>query len=692
MPRYRTGGDESKKRLAIRLFAIGGFFAVCFGVLISRALFFHLKDNSEIERVAMRQYRTAVQKSTERGKILDAAGRELAINVPVESVFADPRFVTDKEVTAESLAAILKLDPKKLSESLSANRKFVWIKRRIAAEEASQVAKAMLPGIFLMTENSRSYPNGSLASTVLGTVGVDAEGLAGVEYQFNDALLVNNVRSAYRRDALGHLYLSPAAADETQKPSHVELTIDKTIQYVAERELSAAVANTRAKSGVAVVLDAQNGDVLAMATSPSFDPNKFGEHQIDEWKNKVIADAYEPGSTFKAVVIAAALDKGVVNSDQIFDCGMGKLAVGKDIVHDAHPRGKLSVADIIKVSSNIGAARIESKLGRDNVYNALRTFGFGKSTGIELPGESSGIFSDPKSWSELQFVTIAFGQGVSATPLQMALAFAAIANGGELLRPHVVKRVVGPEGDVIYERKKEIQATPIGRSTAALMRKLLARVVEQGGTGMLAASQEYPVGGKTGTAQKAARHGGYLEGRYYSSFIGYAPNDVPRIVVYVGMDEPKGYYYGGQVAAPVFRSIVDETLHYLSVPAQKGIVTANASPDAESLADGPEPYQGQGQTLQVSVQDKQSSNSEDVFRAHMPKPEQEISHIISDGKEMWKVPDYSGLTMRGALEATGSGKIALKFMGSGIAVKQNPPAGTVVPSGTECTIEFKPMM
>lgn len=698
MPKFRTGGEESKRRIVIRLFAVGGFFAVCFGILISRAVFFHLTDNSEIERVAMRQYRTAVQKSTERGKILDAAGRELAINVPAESVFTDPRFVKDRSMVAATLAPLLKLDAKKLEESFLSNRKFVWIKRRVTAEEASLVAQADLPGIFLMTENSRSYPGGSLAASVLGTVGVDAEGLEGIEFQMNDELLVSNEYKAYKRDALGHLYLSPSDADEKQKPSHVELTIDKMIQYVAERELAVAVANARAKSGVVVVLDTQNGDVLAMATSPTFDPNKFGKHSIDEWKNRAIADAYEPGSTFKAVVVTSALDKHVVETEDIFDCGMGKLVVGKDIVRDAHPHGRLSVADIIKVSSNIGAARVESKLGKERVYEYLKNFGFGEPSGIDLSGESSGILSSPRTWSDVQFVTIAFGQGISATPLQMTLAFAAIANGGQLLRPHIVKKVIGPDGEVVYERKKEVRGSPVNAETAAVMRRLLERVVGQGGTGMLAASLEYPVGGKTGTAQKAASRGGYAEGKYYSSFIGFAPSNDPRIVVYVGIDEPRGHYYGGQIAAPVFRRVADETLHYMGVPAQKNLIEASVKIDSGMFAEGPSPAQSRADQSSIASESETESPKENqaagMFNVTPPLAESavEISRIISEGRELWRLPNYTGLTMRGVIETTGPGKIALKFIGTGVAVKQNPPAGTVVPSGTECTVEFRSLL
>ncbi|EFK96148.1 stage V sporulation protein D, partial [sediment metagenome] len=472
-----------------------------------------------------------------------------------------------------------------------------------------------------MTENSRAYPNGTLASSVIGTVGVDAEGLAGIEFQLNDMLLVNNVKDAYKRDARGHLYLSPSAADEKKKPPHVELTIDRTIQHIAERELSAAIEKARAKSGTAIVLDVTNGDVLAMATFPTFDPNKFGQHSVENWKNRAVIDAYEPGSTFKAMVIAGALDRQVVNPEQVFDCGMGKLVVGKDIVNDAHPHGKLSVADVVKVSSNIGAAKIEAQLGKENVYKLLREFGFGEASGIDIPGEARGILSNPKSWSDIQFVTIAFGQGVSATPLQMALAFGALSNGGELLRPYLIKRVVGPDNVPLYERKKEVRSYPIRAETSNLMRKLLARVVEQGGTGMLAASKEYLVAGKTGTAQKAGPNGGYMNGKYYSSFIGFAPVESPRIVVYVGVDEPKGYYYGGQVAAPVFKNITDDTLHYLSIPAQKGLVIASASVDSANLAEGPMPYQEGFEVSSVDavLQKKEVVQSEERIKSEISR-------------------------------------------------------------------------
>lgn len=679
------------------MFAVGAVFAVGYGLLISRAVFFHLKDNTEITKVAMRQYRTAVKKSTQRGKILDSAGRELAINVTMESVYVDPRFVKNREAAASKLASILNVDSGKILNLISANRKFVWIKRRISKEEAAEIAQAKIDGVYSMSENGRFYPNGELGSSVIGAVNVDAEGISGIEYQYNDTLLVSTQRDAYKRDARGHLYLSPANVEDQSYPANIELTIDKTIQYIAEREISKMVAASRAKSGIVVVMDAENGDLLAAANYPSFDPNNYEKYAPELMKNRAVTDVYEPGSTFKAVVVASALDQGMVTEEQIFDCGNGKLKVGKMVVNDAHPHKKLSVADVVKVSSNIGAARIEQTLGKEKTYKYIESFGFGKSTGLDLPGESGGLLSPPGSWSMLQFVTIAFGQGIGATPIQMTTAFAALVNGGELLRPHIVKRILAQDGTVFYERKKEVKSRPIKEGTSDLMRKLLRRVVEQGGTGILAASGEYSVGGKTGTAQKASPYGGYLDGRYYASFIGFAPAVNPRIVVYVGIDEPRGYYYGGQVAAPVFKDVAEKVLHYLNVPAEKRTIEAENKTDFSTLAEGPSFVSNRSEHLTIpQTQNAPVSKSEE--EAVSPNETDELmknaheAKVTSAGDKMWKIPDFRGFTMREVMDAAGDAQIDLKFSGSGIAIKQEPAAGSVVPSGTSCKVEFKSLL
>ena len=672
MPRYRTVETSDDARTKKRVAIVGAIFACLFGVLASRAVSFHLKDNAQLEKVALRQYRTAVHQSTQRGKILDAAGREMAMDVMAESVWANPREIEDPVQLAEKLSRVLKVERRKLLERLSTGRKFVWVKRRAGDEELAELKAMNLPGVYTMRESSRSYPGKTLASTVLGAVGFDSEPLGGIELACHDLLAASRRSGDVRRDARGHLYLSPAgdAGDAGETPmANVELTIDRTLQYMVERELEKAVTAARAKGGSAVVVDVGTGAILALANWPTFDPNDYERYGAANWRNRAITDAYEPGSTFKTIIVASALDAGLVKPDEIFDCEKGNMKIGANVVHDEHPHSKLSVADIIKVSSNIGAYKIEQRLGWQRAYDAIRGFGFGKPTGIDLPGESAGLLSPPERWSELQFATIAFGQGIAVTPLQMATAFAAIANGGTLLKPYVIQRIADDDGRVLRAGGREVVGNPIGPETAKTMARLLERVTRTGGTGTLAASLEYPVAGKTGTAQKTnARGGGYAPGKYYSSFVGFAPSDAPRISVYVGIDEPVGgMYYGGQVAAPAFREIVDATLHYLKVPGS--LVTASADVDSQ--------LPPRAQTAELAL----------VERAG-----QETRQVVRSGGENWTLPDLSGLTMRGVLEAAAGAEIAWRFAGTGVAVRQSCQAGAEVAAGTECTVEFSPLM
>ena len=669
MPRFRTIEKSDGELTAKRVYIVGAAFACAFGILMSRAVAFHLKDNEQLTKVALRQYRTAVHQSTQRGKILDAAGRELAIDVTVESAWANPREIDDPVALAAGLSKALSVDRRKLLEKLSTGRKFVWVKRRLSDSESKALSEMGLTGVYTIRESSRSYPGKTLASAVLGAVGFDSEPLGGVELAYNDALSIRGRQGDLKRDARGHLYLSPAEEGDEAAVSHVELTIDRTLQFIVERELSKAVEKAGAKGGSAVVLDTHSGAVLAMANMPTFDPNDYDRYSLSSWRNRSIADAYEPGSTFKAVIVAAALDAGAVKPEDVFDCEGGSIKIGPNVVRDAHPHRKLSVADIIKVSSNIGAYKVEQKLGYRGADEAIRAFGFGRPTGIDLPGESSGLFTTHDRWSELQFATIAFGQGIAATPLQMAAAFAAIANGGELLKPWIVKRIVGDGGTEIYAGQRRVISNPISPATSRVMVELLERVTKEGGTGRLAASLEYPTAGKTGTAQKAdPRRGGYVAGKYYSSFIGFAPSNAPRISVYVGIDEPSGgMYYGGQIAAPAFREIAEATLRYLKVPG--GVVIAS-----------------QG------VESQLPERAETAELALVERAGQEERRVVQSGESSWTIPNLAGLTMRGILNAASGADIAWKFAGTGVAVRQSCAPGSAVAAGTECLVEFSPLM
>ena len=514
--------------------------ALCFGVLASRAIFFHIKDNERLEKVALRQYRTAVKESTKRGKIVDTNGRELAINIEAPSVWADPREIEAPEETAHVLSELFEVNENKLVGRLTSQRKFVWIKRWITEEQEGQLKELNIKGVQIVRENKRSYPNNMLAASILGAVGLDSKPLGGVEHSLNEYLVRRQESKSYKRDARGHLYLSPADIVTIRPPNVVELTIDKAVQYAAESVLKRTMESTKGKVGTIVVVDPRSGNVLAIANVPTFDPNNYGSYDLDSWKNRAISDPYEPGSTFKVISVASALESGAVTPSDVFDCENGEITIGEDTLHDSKAHGDLTVHDIIRVSSNIGAYKISETIGRERAGEYIKNFGFGSKTGIRLNGESAGIVLPVRKWTETHFATIAFGQGISATPLQMAMAFAAIANGGELLRPHIVKRIIDDKGDVIFEAEREVRRRPISRDTGRMMTRMLQAVASEEGTGALAASSEYQTAGKTGTAQKAGRHGGYMKDKYYASFVGFAPADDPRVVVYVGIDEPQG--------------------------------------------------------------------------------------------------------------------------------------------------------
>ncbi len=669
MPRFRTVQKDETTSSAKRIYVVGAFFACLFAVLACRAISFHIKDNANLERVALRQYRTAVRESTRRGKILDAEGREMAIDVTAESIFANPQEIVQPVDVSEKLSSMLDVDRSRLLDRLTSRRKFVWIKRRAEDEKVAEVKELGIKGIYTMRESRRSYPNGMVAAQVLGAVGYDAEPLGGLELAYDETLSSKSRSGEVKRDARGHLYLSPAEEDESSQLRNIELTIDKTLQYIAERELDRGVRAAHAKSGEAVVVDVRSGAILAISNVPTFDPNKYGEYPLSNWRNSAIIEPHEPGSTFKVITIAAALDDGSVSVDDEFDCENGRIKIGKDVIRDAHPHDILSVADIVKVSSNIGSYKVVQKLGREKLYETIRGFGFGKETGIDLPGETAGILSPYEEWSPVKLATVAFGQGVAVTSLQMAMAFAAIANEGKLMKPYVVSKVMDGSGNVIKEFKPEIAGMPVSKETAKTMIGLLRRVVQEGGTGVLAASYEYPVAGKTGTAQKVDhRTGTYAKGKYFSSFVGFAPANDPRIAVFVGVDEPKGQYYGGQVAAPVFRNIVEQTLRYLKVPATMSAKSeakeALHLPPAEHLAELP---------LAVSAADGEKL-------------------VVKHDDEYWRIPDLKGLTMRGVMQASGDADIEWKFIGSGVAVRQIPEAGSLMRAGQKCVVEFRPML
>lgn len=649
--RFRNPAEEKERALQKRL----AFFtlALCLGytVVVGRAIHLMLKDNRQLEAMAMAQYRAAIQKETERSRILDTHGYELAISFPTWSLFADPKMVDDPSRTAAQLSNILGLSREKIFQKLKERKRFVWLKRRVNARTMAKIREISLKGIDAFKENTRFYPHGELAGSVLGAVGIDSQALGGVELAYDRYLMIPPSASVYLRDARGELVSSSQPPEELQGKGDVTLTLDKNIQFFAEQALKDAVQRHQPAAGVVIVMEPSTGKILAMASYPFFDPNHFENSAWGAWRSRAVTDVYEPGSTFKTFIVASALEAKKISLREKFNCEGGVLSLPDgNVIHDHQPYGVLDVPGIIKVSSNIGIYKISQRLNKKTLTEKIMAFGFGSKTRIDFPGESAGIVKAVERLRPIEQATIAFGYGVGVTPLQLISAYSAVANGGVRMRPHLVEKVVSPDGEILYEAFEEILSRPISAETAKTLTQILKGVVEEGGTATLAAVNAYTVAGKTGTARKVdPDRRGYLEGEYISSFVGFAPADAPRLVTLVLLDSPKGSFYGGQVAAPIFQEVMHRSLHYLGVPTpgfeKETVVAADAKPR--------QPFTREG--------------------------------------KFFKVPDFTGASMREVLQAAGPYPVEIVFRGRGGAVRQAPPAGDLVSSGGKIFVEFAPL-
>ncbi|HVT15680.1 MAG TPA: penicillin-binding protein 2 [Thermoanaerobaculia bacterium] len=536
---------------------------------------------------AHQQQQRVVKLDSPRGTIYDAAGRELAVSVQVDSIYAVPAEIEDRAATAKTLAgAVPNLDAARTARLLAEDREFVWLARKLDPPVAEAVRRLGLPGIYFLPESKRYYPMRGLAAQVLGYVGTDNHGLAGVEQLYDDVITGKPGIRTVLRDARRGTMVSPELlASEPQPGRDLYLTLDAAVQHMVEDALASAVAERGARRGSAVFLDPATGAVLAMASFPGFDPNEFASYPPGTWRNRPIVDAYEPGSTFKVVTAAAALDSGMVRPDDPFDCGMGGITLSGILIRDHKRYGILPFADVIAKSSNVGAIRAALIIGGERLYRTIVAFGFGRPTGIDLPGESAGILHPLKRWGPLTKAYVAFGQGISVTPLQLAAAVAAVANDGTLVRPYVVAAV--RQGSVVERRhpRPTVAGRPIARETSRVLKEMLERVVISG-TGKSAAVAGYRVAGKTGTAQIPVA-GGYARHGYLPSFVGFAPVDRPALVGVVAVDQPQGQtYYGGQVAAPVFGALTRQILLHLGIAPERPrpalwpgeVVTAELAP------------------------------------------------------------------------------------------------------------------
>jgi cell division protein FtsI (penicillin-binding protein 3) len=632
------------------MLAVAGLFVGVLALIVARAVDLSVVRGHELARLAELQHRARIELVPHRGPIVDRAGEALALSVDVPSVYARPRELAGQEVRLPALAAALHVPLAALRARAASKAPFVWLRRQAAPREAEAVDRLALPGVYTVAEGRRFYPHNTLGAQVLGFVGVDSQGLEGVERRLDGVIRGQPHDIEADRDAHGQAMFMAGVQAPPDEGSRVELTIDAGIQDATERALAAGVASARAVGGAAVVLDPNTGEVLALANVPTFDPNVPGAVNDRKWRdrvrNRAITDPYEPGSTFKAILAAAAIEESVVRPTDTFFCENGHYQIGKWQIHDSHPHGWLTFAEVIQYSSNIGATKVADRLGADRYYRYLRAFGFGARTGIELPGETPGIMRPVESWARIDLATHSFGQGVSVTPVQMAVAFAAIANGGLLMRPFLVRRVVSPGGDVTLENRPTVVHRVIGERAAQTVTELLRRVVEEkGGTGEKARLDDFPVAGKTGTAQKVNLQTGGYSSKRIGSFVGFVPADRPRVVILVLIDEPGTSSYGGVVAAPVFRAIALSVLKRLGVEGRPPAVQMAAAAPPAAAPKVPVP-RAPGRPAPPEV-----------------------------GPELPATPSFLGLSRREALARAQASGWDVQVTGVGYVSEQVPPPG-----------------
>jgi len=568
-----AGSLSRGRRYVLLLLLLCGF-----GVVLFRLVTLQVLQAAELSVKADRQHQKTVSLEGARGTIVDRHGKVLAMNVEVPSVFGVPNTVDSPLKTARQLSPILHVRTDELERKLRQDRRFVWLARKLDPEQGRRLDRLSLDGIGVVMEGRRFYPKGPLLAHVLGFSGMDGEGLEGIEHRYEPYLHGEKRMMVLQRDALGHTVFPKGMTERSPTPGHsLRLTIDEVIQYIVERELEDAVGSARAKSGTMIVLDPKTGAVLAMAVSPRFDPNAVSALSPDRWRNRALTDAYEPGSTMKAMMAAAAIEERVVRPNTMVFGEHGRMTVANTVIHDHERLGWISFAQVIQKSSNIGAAKTGMALGEHRLYRYLQAFGFGQRTEIDLPGEGVGLVRDPKDWGRRSVASISIGQEIGVTPLQMVSAVAAIANDGVLMKPYVVSEIRDADNHILRQVPPQTRRRVISPETARSVTKILEGVVTDG-TGTNAAIPGFRVAGKTGTAQKIdPRTGTYSASRFVASFTGYAPTDNPQLAMIVVIDEPQGDTRGGAVAAPVFSRVGEQVLSYLGVPSNAPITLAMAS-------------------------------------------------------------------------------------------------------------------
>jgi cell division protein FtsI (penicillin-binding protein 3) len=665
-------------RRRFRLLLIFGLAAVWMAAVVVRLSFLQLFQYQEYLARANRQQERMIEISPMRGVIYDRNGHELAMSIPVDSCFADPDEISDPEMAARLLSRILAKPEENIEERLKSSRSFVWIARKITPQQKARIEALNLRGIYFQKENKRFYPEHKLAASVLGYVDVDEHGLGGVEYSLDKLIRGRPSRMLVLADARRRWFdRSETSAD---KGDNVVLTIDETIQFIAEKALAAGIARTHAKGGSVVVQDPNTGELLAVADWPTFDPNDAGTYKPQDRVERAVADAYEPGSIMKTLLFSAALQEGVVQPAEVIDCQMGAIVVAGQLIHDHARYGLLSAAEVLQDSSDVGSIKIALRLGAPKYYQYIRSFGLGELTGIELPGENRGLLRPLEDWTPSSVGYIAIGQEISVTPIQMISAESAIANGGILRKPQIVKQVIGGDQTVMQENAEPRRV--ISERTSATMRQMMEQVILQGTGKGFAQPRGYTAAGKTGTAQKIdPATGRYSKTNYEASFIGFAPVSHPVVTILVNLDSPVGEHDGGPTAGPVFREVAEQVLAYLNVP--------HDLPESPRLEEAALRRKGlellpQESRRKKTASDRGSSAATDEQEATVPESS---TVAIAEGQAVM-VPRFVGQTVRAVTETCSRLGLMPILIGDGIATDQTPDAGTRVLPGSRVTIHF----
>jgi cell division protein FtsI (penicillin-binding protein 3) len=687
--RDRNAVSSNGDRGAVRRLLIVAIVAIVWmAAVFGRLGYLQLIRHSDYMARAQRQQKRVIEITPRRGAIFDRNMHPLAMSIPVDSAFAVPSELADEQLAARLLSGVLGIPRDVLEARLESSRTFVWIARKLPPEKREAVEALNLKGVYFQKENQRFYPKRDLAAHVLGFVDVDEKGLGGIEYELDSQIRGKSEKIIVMADARQRWFDGGEA--QRERGANVVLTLDEKVQYVAEKELSAAIAKSHAIAGTVIVMNPNTGEILGLANWPKFNPNSATDVPAEARMNRGVSALYEPGSTFKLITLAAAFDQGITRPTEVFDCENGAVYIAGHRIRDHKPFGLLSVSDILAQSSDVGAIKIALRLGAPKFYDYIRTFGFGQLTGVDMPGESKGILRRLESWTPVSIGSISMGQEVGVTPIQLISAVSAIANGGMLYKPHVIAelrrgdKVLSAEGPLaVVEPRRVIRA-----ETAATLRRLMEGVLLNG-TGSLAHLDGWTAAGKTGSAQKIdPATGRYSPTHFIASFTGFAPISDPAVTILVSLDSPVGLHEGGMVAAPVFKRIAEQVLPYLDVPRDVPV-----SPRLTRAS-----YKNHDVSDSAALEDftpADFSGLPDQPPAETPAPKLKenkseppsVTVAVDEGGDI-EVPDFSGKTMRDVTEACIRLGLDPVLVGSNLAVNQSPAARARVRRGAKITVQF----